>query len=147
MPRILLVLILLAMTIYSLIDCARTDESAMPARIKKPIWIAAIIIVPILGPALWLIFKTQKMLKTDSGFGTANIPGKLRKHGNSEPSGPLAPDDDPDFLSRLEAQNRRRQYEQKKRKSTPNKQSARNSILTMTKNRKVYIVRMAISLN
>ena len=39
MPAALLVLVL-ALTIYSLLDCARTPEESMPARMPKLLWVA-----------------------------------------------------------------------------------------------------------
>lgn len=119
MPRVILVLVLLAMTIYALIDCARTDSSKLPGRIAKPVWLIAIAIVPVLGPLLWLGFKTQKKLKSDPTIGAQDLTNKFRGRATQQPARPVAPDDDPDFLSRLEAQNRRRQYEQKKAEEDP----------------------------
>lgn len=112
MLRVICVLFLLAMLIYSLIDCVRTDESEMPARISKPIWVVAIAIIPVLGATLWLGFKVQKIIKADASFNSSDLTAKFRRDTSS--TAPLAPDDDPDFLSRLDAQNRRRQYEQRK---------------------------------
>lgn len=112
MLRVICVLFLLAMLIYSLIDCVRTDESEMPARISKPIWVVAIAIIPVLGATLWLGFKVQKIIKADASFNSSDLTAKFRRDASS--TAPLAPDDDPDFLSRLDAQNRRRQYEQRK---------------------------------
>ncbi|WP_376975908.1 PLD nuclease N-terminal domain-containing protein [Arcanobacterium hippocoleae] len=115
----ILVLVLLALIIYALIDCIRTDSAAMPARVAKPIWIIGIIFVPVLGALLWVGSKLQKIIQADSQFGAADLADKFRKGKNPQSSAPIAPDDDPDFLSRLEAQNRRRHYEQKKAEENP----------------------------
>lgn len=125
MLRVILVLVLLAMTIYALIDCTKTDSTRMPARISKPVWIVAIAILPIIGPLLWLGIKTQKMLKSDPNIAGQDFTNKFRSRNNPKSNQALAPDDDPDFLSRLEAQNRRRQYEQKKAEDNPNQKFKR----------------------
>ena len=40
--RALLPVLVLAMTIYALLDCARTPEELMPARMPKVVWIVLI---------------------------------------------------------------------------------------------------------
>ncbi|MBM7825906.1 hypothetical protein JOD55_001733 [Arcanobacterium pluranimalium] len=117
MARIFIVLFLVALTIYSFVDCARTDSDRMPARISKAVWLILIAIVPILGPVLWIFFKYQYIFKQDGSHPRQNFndfPGKARNSRPGQHTGPVAPDDDPDFLARLEAQNRRRAFEQKR---------------------------------
>lgn len=46
-------------------------------------------------------------------MSASDIADRLRGKKNA-PTGPVAPDDDPDFLARLEAANRRKAYEQRK---------------------------------
>ncbi|MFC5369706.1 PLD nuclease N-terminal domain-containing protein [Arcanobacterium bovis] len=113
MPRVFIVLFLVALTIYSFIDCARTDSNRMPARISKAVWLILIAIVPVLGPLLWLFFKYQYIFKDNSSRARQDFPSKTRNPRTAE-RGPVAPDDDPEFLARLEAQNRRRAFEQKR---------------------------------
>lgn len=91
-PRLLLIIlvVVISITVYAIIDCAgrRTDSiKAMP----KLAWILVIILVPILGPVLWFLL------------------GRVRPTGGRRAprQGPLAPDDDPDFLRRLEEERRR----------------------------------------
>ncbi|WP_124055299.1 PLD nuclease N-terminal domain-containing protein [Arcanobacterium ihumii] len=116
MARIFIALVIIALTIYSFIDCAKTPKDATPARISRSMWLVLIAIVPLLGPILWLSFKYQHIFKDpsplqprDTGFS-----GRTRSSRGKTSSGPVAPDDDPDFLARLEAQNRRRAFEQKR---------------------------------
>ncbi|MFY9263370.1 MAG: hypothetical protein GX483_03680 [Actinomycetaceae bacterium] len=113
MPRVLLVLFIVALTVYSFIDVLRRDSSNMPARIPKPYWAILTLIVPVIGPLLWIFFKNQHLFTSTTpmtGDALKDAFGPRRKA-----KGPVAPDDDPEFLARLEAQNRRRAYEQKKR--------------------------------
>lgn len=111
MPRVLAVVVAVALTIYAVLDCVRTDSSRVPARIPRAAWLVLIIILPVLGPLMWLLFKNQDLLRS----GNTLSADSLRPKRKSAPSAPLAPDDDPEFLARLEARNRRRAYEQKKR--------------------------------
>ena len=41
--RALLPVLVLALTIYALLDCARTPEELMPARMPKVVWIVLIV--------------------------------------------------------------------------------------------------------
>lgn len=113
MLRVLPVIFAVALIIYTFIDCARTDSSAMPAKISKPLWLALIALVPVLGALIWLYFKYQHIFTSDypsPSFGGQNPFSRPRP-----PKGPVAPDDDPEFLARLEARNRRRAYEERMR--------------------------------
>jgi hypothetical protein len=78
--------------VYSLIECARTDSTAMRG-LRKGGWIAVILLLPLLGALLWLFMGRPR--------GTAGSSGPVRGKG---------PDDDPQFLRNLEQ--RRRQQEQ-----------------------------------
>ncbi|MDP9806672.1 hypothetical protein J2S70_001254 [Trueperella bonasi] len=110
MARVIPIIIGVALIIYAFIDAARTDSSKMPARISKPVWLLLIAIVPVIGALIWLFFKYQHVLKSDYRTTGGTPFGRSKK-----PSGPVAPDDDPEFLARLEARNRRRAYEQRRR--------------------------------
>ncbi|MCU1437583.1 MAG: hypothetical protein JWP66_670 [Naasia sp.] len=70
-----------AFMVYSLVDCAMAD----PRRIRGPrklVWILIILLLPVLGGVLWFTI----------GRGRA-VP--------SRPTRTVAPDDDPEFLSKL----------------------------------------------
>ncbi len=82
MPRVLLVLVIVAITVYALVEAAQ----AHPNRVRlmpRWLWMVAIVALPILGPVGWFALG--------------------RPHGGIGPAGrrPIAPDDDPDFLRRL----------------------------------------------
>ncbi len=112
MARVIPIIIGIALIIYAFIDVARTDSSRMPARISKPVWLLLVAIVPVLGALIWLFFKYQYIFTSDYKVsGGAGSPFSRPK----KPQGPVAPDDDPEFLARLEARNRRRAYEQRMR--------------------------------
>lgn len=111
-------LVIVALSIYALIDAIKTDSSSTPGRISKPIWIVFIAIVPILGPLGWLLMKNQDLFKSSNPLNS-QVADRGWFTKKDAPRGPVAPDDDPDFLARLEAQNRRRAYEQKRAEEDP----------------------------
>lgn len=122
MPRIIIALVVISLTIYTFIDCLRTPANATPARISKVAWALLTLLVPIVGPILWLFFKYQAMITSDTPISTSDISARLRTKRPS-PNAPIAPDDDPEFLARLDAHNRRKAYEE--RKSAEKKKSNR----------------------
>lgn len=66
-----------ALTIYALVDLFVTSKARLRA-FPLPVWVAIIVVLPIIGPVLWLVIGKNKPTVT---------------------SVPIAPDDDPSFLS------------------------------------------------
>jgi hypothetical protein len=87
MSRVIPIILVFGLTIYALIDCARTDESQIK-NLPKWGWLLLIIILGpqalAIGPIAYLIAGRNK-----------------RKGGRSPKRRILPPDDDPDFLKRL----------------------------------------------
>lgn len=83
MGRVLPIVVAIALLVYALIDCVQTD-SARIRSLNRFLWLAIIILVPVIGPILWLV-----TAKTKSGGRPA------------PPPPPRAPDDDPEFLKQL----------------------------------------------
>lgn len=81
MPRFWLIVTVVAaaFVVYAAVDCARTERHRVRA-IAKPLWILVILLVPVIGGALWFLV----------GRGRD---GSVRR--------PVAPDDDPIFLRGL----------------------------------------------
>ncbi|WP_243891978.1 PLDc N-terminal domain-containing protein, partial [Dermatophilus congolensis] len=77
--RVLGTLLILAYSIYTLVDCLNTDEQHIRA-LPKPIWALGICLFPIVGGTAWWL---------------AGRPQRPR------PQRPIGPDDDPDFLRGL----------------------------------------------
>ena len=67
-----------ALTIYALVDLFVTQANRLRA-FPKPVWIALIVVLPVIGPVLWLTI------------------GKNRRSTTAR----KAPDDDPSFLGTL----------------------------------------------
>lgn len=84
MIRVLLPILLVAFTIYTLVDCARTDESQV-RNLPKWGWILIIILIGTIGPiAYWIAGRPKRPGR--SGGSKRRI---------------LPPDDDPDFLRKI----------------------------------------------
>ena len=100
MPKLLigLGLVVLMLTVYTLVDCALADRSRIRG-LPRWVWIFVLVLVPVIGPLLWLLV----------GRGRDGRAG-------ARTSRSIAPDDDPEFLQRLnresQQQERIRQMEQ-----------------------------------
>ena len=83
MPRVLLIVAVLALAFYvvSIVDVAVQPPSRHRG-VSKTTWIAIVILLPVLGGALWFVVGRSR-------------PSRLKLT--------LAPDDDPEFLGRVSA--------------------------------------------
>ena len=100
--RALIFLLPLALTIYAVVDCIQTDDSEV-RNLPKFIWILLILLFWIVGPIAWLVAGRPQRGEPRRGVGwpatgTAGFPEYERPR-------PLAPDDDPEFLSQLKRSN------------------------------------------
>lgn len=79
MARVLIVvgLLALAFTVYSIVDCALADRSRIRA-LPRPVWILVILVLPVLGGALWFL------------IGAGRVAGPALRY--------VGPDDDPEFI-------------------------------------------------
>lgn len=127
MPRILLVLTALAIWIYGIIDVTRThDTTRFPGRLKKPAWLALTIFLPTVGSLLWIIFTfpikfPAKEISLGGNPFSRYSPSKKKKE-------PVAPDDDIEFLKKIDSYNRFREWEreQEKKKDSGESDSEKN---------------------
>ena len=84
MIRVLLPILLVGFSIFTLVDCARTDETLI-RNLPKWGWILIIILIGTLGPiAYWIAGRPKR-------------PGR----GGGPKRRILPPDDDPDFLRKI----------------------------------------------
>jgi len=85
MPKLLigLGLAVLILTVYTLVDCALFERSRVRG-LPRWVWIVVIVLVPLIGPLLWLF--------VGRGRGGSPVGRSFRT---------VAPDDDPDFLKSL----------------------------------------------
>jgi hypothetical protein len=97
MLRVVVVLVVIGVTVYALVDCARTGGPELRL-LPKPVWLLVILILAPLGGVLYL------------------VAGRAAE-GVEEPGPrPLAPDDDPEFLRRLDLERRRRLADEQRRR-------------------------------
>lgn len=82
MLRVVLVLLGVAVYIYCIIDVLRS-RSNETRTLPRWIWLLVVILLPLVGDALWLVFGRV---------------WPVRRRGG----GPVAPDDDPRFLKQLD---------------------------------------------
>jgi hypothetical protein len=95
MARALLFLVIIGLAVYALADISTSDDRARRG-LPRGLWML-IALVPVVGAVAWIL---TSRAQRDAGGGTA--PGR---------GGPVAPDDDPEFLWRLEQDRIRRERE------------------------------------
>jgi hypothetical protein len=99
MGRVLLYVVVIALTIFALIDCIQTDDERVRG-IPKIGWILLIVLIWIVGPVAWLLAGKERGQRLGYAGG---IPGAPRHTGPARR--PVAPDDDPEFLRQISAGN------------------------------------------
>ncbi|MFV0459792.1 MAG: PLD nuclease N-terminal domain-containing protein [Actinomycetales bacterium] len=92
MLRWLPVIVQLALLVYCLVDCVQADERRIRI-LPRWAWVLIIIILPIAGGLGWLLAGRP-------------VPGDVDDAGIRS-MGPLGPDDDPDFLNRIDEESER----------------------------------------
>lgn len=112
MGRVLVYVVPLALAIYALIDLWRSRPEERSG-LHPALWAAIIVLLPVLGPLSWILTSVYLRAQTRAagGPGRAQRPvrGPVRPTRAPRRRGPVAPDDDPDFLWRLERERRRRE--------------------------------------
>jgi hypothetical protein len=96
--KVLLVFLAIGLLIYAVIDCSRTPDAQVPAALPRSAWFVVMILLPILGPAFWLL---ASRTEGDGRTPGPRRPGPGGTAGRGGTRGPVGPDDDPDFLHGL----------------------------------------------
>lgn len=114
MPRVLLILVIVGLMAYALADVWGSEEDERGG-LPRWLWVLLIVLLPLLGPISWIVVRVTSRR---SGAGPAAGPGRggsrprpPARPGPRRPAGPVAPDDDPEFLWRLEQEKRKRERE------------------------------------
>lgn len=89
MGKAVLIALGIVMLVFALFDLVATPKEHVKL-LPKPVWLLILVFVPFGGPLLWLFWGHIK-----------DVPPKPRNSGWTPPSGPLGPDDDPDYLRGL----------------------------------------------
>lgn len=91
-------ILLLAFWVYCIFDVVSTDEYLM-RNMPKVLWLIVVILLPTVGAVAWLLLGRP--------IGAGLRPGDTTPHKPRSAPRPLAPDDDPTFLARLDDETRR----------------------------------------
>lgn len=94
--RNLLAFAAVGLIVYTIFDVLRSEDSERFG-VNRFVCLAFIVVLPVVGSIAWLVLR-QMARSSHAGQRPAGAP---------RPSGPVAPDDDPEFLWRLEQQRRR----------------------------------------
>lgn len=107
MGRALVYVIPIALAIFALFDLARSLPEER-AGIRRWAWVVIVVFLPVLGPIVWIVVSRSSRRSSPPRPAP---PGRGPARGPLRPPtrrpGPVAPDDDPEFLWRLEQQRRR----------------------------------------
>lgn len=90
MLKVLAPIVILLM-IFAVVDIAVLERSRVRF-LPKLAWIVLVVVLPIAGPVIWFIVGRGRPGENNSVAPPSGSAGRL---------GPVAPDDDPDFLGRL----------------------------------------------
>ena len=89
---VLAAVVLIVPAVYCLVDCLQSELRPLP----RTMWVLLILLLPLAGPAAWFAFgRPRRAAKHDNA--RADRPGAA----GGVASGPLGPDDDPEFLDEL----------------------------------------------
>lgn len=100
MGKVLIYVVLLGIWVYALVDLSRTPPD-MVRILPKWLWVVILFVLGVVGVPLWfLLGRPRESLPPPGGGGNGG--GGLGV--GPRPPRPLAPDDDPDFLKRLDEQ-------------------------------------------
>lgn len=105
MARALVFLVMIGLAVYAVAGIAASDERERLGLPKGP-WIV-VALVPFVGPLAWII-ASRRARQEAAGAGGA---GGTTSRPTPRRTGPVAPDDDPEFLWRLEQDRLRRERE------------------------------------
>jgi hypothetical protein len=109
---VLLFLVQIILAITALISCLSAEEEEIRA-LPRLAWAAVILLFPLLGSIAWFLAGRPVRPSGVTGEGPGGnrigrLPGPGRPGRGARPDRPLAPDDDPDFLRSLDAEQARR---------------------------------------
>lgn len=86
-------LIVTGIMVFSIVDIV-TIDSSRARHLPKPVWILLVILLPLIGSLLWFLLGRERLQKRNNG--------RYRDTGPGAAPAALGPDDDPEFLRRLQ---------------------------------------------
>ena len=107
MARYLGFIIVVGLVVWCVLDISRSEDDERLG-VHPALWMALVVLVPVLGAIVWILVSRGRRAAARQGgpAGPARGPGGPRRR-----SGPVAPDDDPDFLRQLDEERRRREQD------------------------------------
>lgn len=114
--RVIVPLLVVGLMVYALVDAWGADEDERGG-LPRWLWVILIVLLPLLGPISWIVVRASARRSGGAGpSGPGPGTGGSRRTppqrpGPRRPSGPVAPDDDPEFLWLLEQEKRKRERE------------------------------------
>ena len=109
MLRVLPFLLILGLYVYALIDLA-TSPSEQVRALPRLVWLLVILVLPVVGAVAWLVLGRPVSARGGGNGGgglRSRLPGPEPRGPSGYAAGPIAPDDDPDFLRKLDEQRRK----------------------------------------
>lgn len=106
MLRLLVYVVPVALAVYALFDLYRSEPSER-AGVRPLVWVLAIVAVPVLGPIAWIFVSTTRRAEARAAGPRPSAPSGRSPLRPTRRPGPVAPDDDPEFLRHLDQQWRR----------------------------------------
>ncbi|WP_026459950.1 hypothetical protein [Schaalia suimastitidis] len=104
MLRVVLFVAWLAVILYAIADWARTPQERVPGPIPRMLWLVIIIITAptfAIGAVAWVVTRWVSIAEERQGAGP--VLGGFTQRGSTTASpAPVAPDDDPEFLFKLQ---------------------------------------------
>jgi hypothetical protein len=97
MIRVLIPLVLTGLLVFAVVDILVIDGGRVRG-LPKYGWIGVVILLPLVGPLLWFLVGRERLEERSHGR-YADAPAPTSSPGRR--FGPIAPDDDPDFLGRI----------------------------------------------
>jgi hypothetical protein len=129
MRYIIPVTLAVVLFVYGLIDCIRSEPRDVRS-ISKSAWVAVIVVLNVIGVALWFMLGRPRY--APASFGSQQGSTSLATSRRGPSSGPAgrstAPDDDPDFLRNL-ALNRAQKLEAERLRKLKSELDAREAKL------------------
>jgi hypothetical protein len=95
---LILVAVTVVLTIFAVVDAAVADRTRVRG-LPRPAWFIVIVFIPLVGALLWFFVGRPRRADAGRPDQPRRPSGGNRRRPSSRPNGP---DDDPDFLRRLQ---------------------------------------------